>query len=369
MAQKLSIFDSMKKSILFLFLLVSISSFSQTVVPILDFNGFFKNFQDGYFRQVELQRIKEFKAGDNICAYVDFRGNLIAYDGISKKQLANLSVEYRVSDNLLTWKIGETLNMWDTGRIKTLSFNVRNYWVRDNIIVFEDMRYNSVNVYYNGRIYTLYTSMGELQPPSSVGENIVAYQDNGDFNKVFWKGQIFELDVWQTPYDFQTGTDILAFNDPINGTFAVFENGEFLDVEEFHVNKYRAGRGFIVFENRNNDLVYYQNGEVIQLTNFGASQWEVKDDVVFWEENGFAYVFYNGVKTEITRYIPKEYELKNGVVVFRNIMGGVSAFVEGKLYEITNQMNSEFQIYGNTVLVELFNNSYIVLWKGKNYRI
>ncbi len=359
----------MKKYTLFLFLLISFLSFSQQVTPILTFNGFFQNFQEGYFRQVELQRIKEYKAGDDICAYVDFRGNLIAYDGLSKKQLANLSVEYRVSDKLLTWKIGETLNMWDKGKIQTLSFNVRNYWVKDEIIVFEDMRFNSVSVYFNGRIYPLYTSMGELQPPSSVGENIVAYKDNGDYNKVFWNGQIYELDVWQTAYDFQTGTDILAFNDPITGTFAVFENGEFLDVEEFHVNKYRAGRGFIVYEDRNNNLVLYQNGEVQQLTNFGASFWEVKDDVVYWQENGFTYIYADGQKKELARYIPKDYALKNGVVAFRNIMGGVSAYVDGKVHEITNQMNSSFEIYGNTVLVELFNNSYIVLWKGKNYRI
>lgn len=359
----------MKKSILSLFLLISLTSFSQTVTPLLDFNGFFKDFQNGYFRQVELQRIKEYKSGDNICAYVDFRGNLIAYDGKTKKQLANLSVEYRVSDNLMTWRIGETLNMWDNGKIQTLSFNVKNYWVRDNIIVFEDMRFNSVNVYFQGRIYPLYTSMGDLQPPNSVGENIVAFKDNGDFNKVFWNGQIFELDVWQTPYNFQTGTDILAFNDPISGTFAVFENGAFLDVEEFHVNKYRAGRGFVVYENRNDDLVFYENGNVVQLTNFGASQWEVKDDVVCWVENGFTYVYSNGVKTEIARYIPKEYMLKNDVVAFRNIMGGVSALVDGKIHEITNQMNSEFEIFGKKVLVKLFNSSYIVLWNGKNYRI
>ncbi len=358
------------KQIIFLFtLLLASICYTQSVTPLLDFNGFFKNFQEGYFRQVEFQRIEEFKSGDSICAYVDFRGNLIAYDGYSKKQLANLSVEYKVSDNLLTWKIGETLNMWDDGKIQTLSYNVRDYWVRDNIIVFEDMRFNSVGVYFEGKIYTLYTSMGELQAPSSVGENIVAFQDNGDYNKVFWNGQVYEIDVWQTPYDFQTGTDILAFNDPISGTFAVFENGDFLDVEEFHVNKYRAGRGFVVFENRNDDLVYYQNGETIQLTNFGASQWEVKDDVVYWVENGFTYVYADGKKTEIARFIPKEYSLKNGVVAFRNIMGGVSAYVDGKVYEITNQMNSEFEIYGSNVLVELFNNSFIVLYKGKNYRI
>jgi hypothetical protein len=63
--------------------------------------------------------------------------------------------------------------------------------------------------------------------------------------------------------------------------------------------------------------------------------------------------------------MPKDYLLKNGVFAFRNIAGGVSAYVNGKVQEITLQGDSEYSIYGNIVLVKLFNRSYIVLKDGE----
>ena len=342
---------------------------SAQVVPMLDFNNYFKNFSKGFFQTIELQRIEDFKAGDNLVGYVDVRGNLVVYDGKSKMNLANLKVEYEVSDNLLTWRIGTTLNMWDAGKKRTLSFNVGKYWVRDEIIVFEDTRFNSVGVYYNGEVQTLYTSVGVLKSPDFIGENIIAFRDNGDFNKVFWKGETYEIDVWHNPFVYSAGTDILAFNDPISGTFAVFDKGGFLDVEDFHVGTYKAGREFIVYENRNEELVYYKNGATEQLTNFGADVWEVKDDVAVWVENGFFYGYVNDQKTEIARFIPKDFKIKNDVVVFRNLIGGVSAFINNKVVELTSQMNSSYEIYGSTILVQLFNNSYIVYADGKKYTL
>ncbi len=360
----------MRLTILFFFIFCNLFAFTQDVVPVLDFRGYFRNFNQGFFQQVEIQRIEEFKAGDNVVAYVDFRGNLIVYDGKKKNNVANLKVDYQVSDNLMVWKIGGTLNMWDDGNIRTLSFTNKYYSVKDNIIVFDDVQSNTLNVYYEGRVIPLFASSVDLIAPEVIGENIVAFKDNGNFNKVFWNGKIFDLDVWHSPYHFEAGTDILCFNDPINGTFTVFENGNFLDVEEFHVGKYKAGRGFIVYENRNGDLMYYSQGKQKQLTNFGADEnWMVKDDVAVWSENGFTYALENGVKYEIARYKPEEIIVKNDIVAFRDIMGGVSALVNGRVVEITTQMNSEFSIYGSTVLVELFNNSYIVYSNGRKYTL
>jgi len=50
-------------------------------------------------------------------------------------------------------------------------------------------------------------------------------------------------------------------------------------------------------------------------------------------------------------------------------MGGVSALIDGRVVVITNQMNSEYEIYGNSILVSLFNNSFIVYSNGKKYTL
>ena len=85
------------------------------------------SFQDGYFRSIEVQPILDFKAGDEIVAYRDTRGNLRLFDGKQRKDITNLNVEYQVSDHLMGYKIGPTLNMWDSGQLSTLTYFARNF--------------------------------------------------------------------------------------------------------------------------------------------------------------------------------------------------------------------------------------------------
>ena len=351
----------------FIFFFTAISCFAQHSIPFVDFNFYFRAFQDESFRVIELQRIQGYKAGDDFTAYIDNRGNLRVYDGEKISDVTNLNVNYQVSDFLMAWNVGPTVNLWDHGFQKTLTFNGRNYSVKDSIVVFEDLRYNSINVYEKGKIKTLYTVVDELYMPVFIGENIVAFKDNGDFYKVYWNGQIYDLGVWNGDITFQGGTDILTFNDPTTRTFAVFDKGEFLDVESFYMKNFKAGRGFIVYEDLNGNLFHYQNGVKTQLSNFTSELWDVKDDIVIWSENSFIYSFSNKVKVNVCNYMPEDYLLKNNVFAFRNIMGGVSAFVDGKVIDISNQKDATYEIYGNSVIVQLFNSSFIVLKNGIKY--
>ncbi len=353
---------------LILMAILSFGASAQNVVPFVDFSGFFKSYQNGFFRQIEFQRINEFKAGDDVVAYVDYRGNLRVFDGTEPKNIANVQAEYEVSDHLMIWKIGPTLNLWDGGELRTLTYFADKYVLRDSMVVFNDTRFNTVNVYYNGQVYELFKSTGDVLMPDKVGENIIAFRDNGNFNKVFWRGQIFELDVWHKPFEYSVGTDMVAFNDPINGSFAIFENGEFLDVEEFAMNSYQVGRGFMLYENQNNDLMIYQDGTTQKLTNFGASFYEVKDDVAIWTENGFTYGYANGVKHELAKFVVKNYQLKNDVIVFTNLMGGVDALIDGKVKTISTLMDVKFTIYGSAVLLESFNSTFSLHIDGREFR-
>jgi hypothetical protein len=341
---------------------------SQNVIPFVDFNNYFRSFQEEGSTIVEFQKINEFKAGDEFVAYIDNRGNLRMYDGKEVTDITNLNIEYEVSDHLLAWKVGGTLNMWDNGKMQTLTYNGRDYAVKDSIIVYEDLRYNTVNVYWNGKITPLYTVIDELYMPVYIGENIVAFRDNGNFFKIFWNGSIYDVGVWNgVPIDFQGGTDVLAFNDPTHRTFTVFDRGEFTDVESFYMGKYRGGRGFVVYEDLNGNLNYYADGIKNPLSNFSAKMWMVKDDLVIWSENSFLYAYSKGEKTKVATYVPSDYELKNNVLAFRNIMGGVNVFANGAEYELTNQVDSHYSIYGNSVIVRLFNNAYIVWKNGVKY--
>ena len=359
---------SMKNAILsIVILLFSVVLRAQPVVPFVDFNNYLRVFENDNFQTIEFQPIISYQAGDEFVAYIDNRENLRIFNGKERKDITNLNIKFSISDHLLAYNVGTTLNMWDAGKLRTLTYFVRDYVVKDSIIVYEDTRYNSVNVYYNKQTYVLYTVAGSLYMPTTIGDNIVAFKDNGGFYKVFHRGQIYDLGVWNGEIDFKTGCDILCFNDPTQRSFALFENGNFYDVESQYMKKYVAGRGFIVFEDLNGNLWHYKDGEKTELTNFSPSFWEVQDDMVIWGENNYVFSFYQGEKIEVCNYIPKDHLLKNGVFAFRNIAGGVSALVNGKIEEITLQKDTEYSIHGNIVLVKLFNKSYIVLKDGQKF--
>ena len=352
-------------------LLVVLMSFlviAQKVVPFEDFNYYFRTFQNDNFRQLEFQRIKEYKAGDDLVAYIDNRGNLRVWDGQNRQDVSNMNVQYQVSDYLMAYNIGPTLNVWDQGKLKTLTYFASDYVVKDSLVIYQDTRFNTVNAYWNKKTFELYRLTDDLYMPEVIGDNIVAFKDNGNLFKVFWRGQFYDIGVWNGTIDFQAGTDILCFNDPTTRTFAVFEKGNFVDVESFWMKRYKAGRGFVVYEDLNGNIKYYSSAQNEILSNFSANFWEVKDDLCLWGENSFTYAFQNGHKIQVANFTPKDFLLKNNVFAFRNILGGVSALMNGKVYNISNQPDCEYEIFGNTVLVKLFNRSFIVFKEGKEFR-
>ena len=368
MEWKLVKFGGMKFQLSFLLFALPFITFCQGVIPVKNFNNFFMSFSNGFFNQIEVQAIGTYKAGDEMVAYIDNRGNLRLYDGKTRRDITNLNVDFQVSDHLLGYRIGPTLNMWDAGKLQTLTYFGREYLVKDSLIVYEDTRFNTINVYWNKSTTTLATVMGDLSLPASVGENMVVFKDNGNLFKIFWQGMIYEIGSWTgSAIDFQIGTDILCFNDPTTRTFVAFQNGQFIDVESQFMRKYKAGRGFLVYEDLNSNLWLFKNGEKVQLSNFSPSFWDVKDDMVVWSENSYLFAYTNDAKVEVANFTPTDYQIKNNILAFRNIMGGVSALVDGKTEEITTVFKAEYEIYGNSVLVKLLNQSNIVFQKGHLY--
>jgi hypothetical protein len=360
---------SFKRIAFFLCLSLSaLSASAQGIVPTLDFNNYFVSFQDGFFRPIEIQPIVSYKAGDEIVAYIDTRGNLKIYDGKERIDVTTLNVDYQVSDHLMAYRIAQGLRMWDAGKFTVLTNFGREYVVKDSIIVFEDIRYQALNVYWNQKVESLVTITNGVSMNASVGENLVVYKDNSNTYFVYWHGQKFEIGTYnEEVLDFQLGTDVMCFKDPYTQSFYVFDQGNFLELESFPIKKYKAGRGFVVYEDMNGNLWHYQNGQKTALSNFSSELWDVKDDICVWMENSYFFAYTNGQRVQVATYQPQAYLLKNNVLVYRNIIGGVSTLVDGVSQEITNFPQADFEIYGSKVLVKLPNQTSVVFMNGKRY--
>lgn len=351
-----------------LFLATGLDAQNTTMFAYMDYNNFFRSFKDGYFNQVDHQAVTEITLGDNVIPYYNNQRDFKVFDGTFSRLLTNQAVSYKSSDNYVAWNLGPLLYYYTDGKPHNLTSFGGNYWVKDSMVLFQDTRYNNLNIVYNGVISTLVTSSTDTPKPEILGENICVFRDNGDVFKVFYRGAIYELGVYNGfDFEFFAGTDLLAFNDPETRTFAVFEDGQFMDVENMRAQKVKVGRGFVAYQDNQGNLKVYSKGKLETISAF-PQFWDVKDDLLIWGEANATHQWFKGEKTRITNFYVKEWQLKNDVFVFRNQLGGVSAAVAGKVTEITNVSNTEYRINGHGVMVQLFNKQVIVLYNGKLYR-
>ena len=96
----------MKIVLSFLVLIQIITGFAQPVVPFVDFNNYFRVFENNNFRTIEMQPIISYQAGDEFVAYMDNRENLRIFDGLQDLlpsfeimwlKTASLSMKIRVT--------------------------------------------------------------------------------------------------------------------------------------------------------------------------------------------------------------------------------------------------------------------------------
>lgn len=359
----------MKYFFLVFVLFFSLKVSAQSLFAYMDFNNFFRVYKNGYAVQIDHQAINNLALGDNICLYKNFQNDLKMYDGKTSKVLTAQNTNYTVSDNIGAWNIGSLLYYVENG----ISYSVTNfggqYAVGDSIYVYQDLQQNTLNARYKGQNYQLVQTIEEVNMALKTGDNLVIFEDNGGVYKVFWRGEISEIGISNAnnSFNFEVGCDVFAFNDPQTNSLVVFDKGEFIEVSDRPARKIKACRGFVVFEDNNGNLKKYQDGNVIEIASF-FNFWDAKDDVVIWGEANSTYTLKQDSPQKVVNFSVTDYQIKNDVIAFRTIVGGVGAFINGQYKEITNLTNNEYLINGHGVMVTLTNRSVMIYDNGSIIR-
>ncbi|WP_133122077.1 hypothetical protein [Brumimicrobium salinarum] len=350
-----------------LLLCLSLKLNSQSVFPLIDNREYFKSFHEGQTRQLDFLKPIDYKYSEEIIAYIDSKSDLYVYDGRKSEKLSGLANDYKIGINLLAWNAGPILSMWDNGEKQTLTRFAGRYVVSDSLIVYEDRRENAIKVYYRGEVHDLYYSVSDVHLPQYIGSNTVAFTGNGNVNYAFVGGKIIEIGVFNEHIAYATGANLVAFNDPFNQTFAVAFQNEVLDIEPTMVQSYKTGYDQIVYLDRNENLKALIRGEIVELSTY-ASFYEIFRDLIVWGENGVFYAYYKGKRYEVANYIPQEYKLRDGIVAFRNLNGGVSVFHNNEVEIISNLSGAPFEVNGNTVRVQVNKGNYVFFKNGFTYQ-
>jgi hypothetical protein len=340
---------------------------AQDVFPYMDNVGYMRSFQNGFAKQVEFIPPVKVKYSEKIIAYIDNKNDFFVFDGENKEMLSNMVNSYEIGYNLVAWTTGPILNVWDSGEKMTLTRFGRNYVVSDSLVVFEDLMENAIFVYYNHEVYELYRSVGPPRFPLAVGSNTVAFEGNGNVHFAFIAGELIEIGVINDPVKYSAGANKIAFNDPFHQSFAVAHYGEVVDAETIHVTDYQAGWDMVVYRDQNMNLKCYVNDELIEISNYSARWYEVFRNMVVWNEAGVFFAFDGKQKYELANYIPEEYKIRDGIVAFRNLNGGVSMFANGQVRVISNLPGAPFEVNGNTVRVQTNRGNFTFFQNGQSY--
>ena len=353
--------------ILLLVLVFSINLNAQDINVFAGPNNRLYQFNAGLFEQIYYQQTADVFLGNKYVCYIDSKGDvMLHYDG--KSTLFGQSYTQLINtDNLLVMQTAGVIRVFDRGVKHILTTNANSFAVGDSIVLFQDNIGGYLKYYYQDEVRTVAMVVGDYpMNPSQIGANLFVYQDNASNYSVFWRGKFTELLSTNLSVDFSAGQDIIAFNDPQNGTFTVFDNGYIVDAEPQHALQYASGNNFVYYQDAAGAHKVYREERVSDL-GFDMQDVMVSDSMVYFKDIGISKIWYNEKVYQIFNDVVTAPQIDGGIMGYINKWGGVSAFVRGEEIEITRQKVQEFRVQGNTIMVKYSVSAFAVWWNHKMY--
>jgi hypothetical protein len=309
----------MKWSLLVFFLILQTAGFSQQLAAFNDNLRHFWVFDGGAFTQLEHLEIQEFQVGGLLVAYIDNGDNLKVYqNGKVETLMTGAPIKFTATDYLLGYSIYQQLNVYENGKNLILSTQCGEYIVMDSLIVWYDQIIQSINVYYGGRTFTIESGLffDPLKEFKASSNMAIYYQSFRNQLKLFYGGEIYILDDYAEDVQFEVGRDIAAFIDIPDQAFKVFYRGDIIELEVFRPRSFMAGNESIAYVDNLGKLKYFVDGELIEISNYEPGFYELTDNVLLFEEQGFLKTVCNRQSYIIERYIPSIHMMDNNTIVY-----------------------------------------------------
>lgn len=351
-------------------ILIGYVTFSQNITAFADANNRLYKFDAGRVTQIYYQPTEEIHIDNQYVCFVDSKGDVYVDFYGQKEQVAQTHTAIYDTDNLLVIQTATVLRAFDRGVKHILTSQAMRVAVNDSIVVWQDNIGGYLKYYYNDQVHDVAMVVGDYPlDPSHVGPNTFIYQDNAGNRSVFWHGKFWPIFSSNQFTVMKAGQDVVAFNDPQTGTFAAFDNGYIVDVDQQHALAFECGDNFIYYLDAAETHMIFREEETMEL-GFDLQNVDVHDSVVVFREFGGANstkIWYQMEIHQIFNTTVTNYQVDGGIVAYPNQWGGVNAWVRGKEIEITRTKVQSFELHGNTITMKMGPSSYWVWWKGKIY--
>ncbi len=335
--------------IIFLLILLPKHFFAQNLNAYSDYRDYFFVFDNGASKQLEHLPVQSYKVGWNIMAYVDNVGTLKAYYRGEKITLEKAWIgTYDVTDQLIVFKNGSILRVFDNGKIYDLSFNAGAYLYGDNIVAFLDENFLMLKAYSGGKITELENiALGDVQG-FKCGENTIGLITYNSKFRIFYNGQIADVDDY-IPVSYECGKDAVAYVDASSGMFKGFINGKSFKLDDFEPLSYKVADSMIAFVSRDGYFKIVTGKTVREVESYAPDFYEADDRVVAYGRNNFFHAYVNGKSYELENYIPSEYKIDGDKIAWLDNTKKIKWLADGNIETVTYEGSKEFEVHGNTV--------------------
>lgn len=357
-----------KYFVTYVMLLLVAPVLTQNIAGFSDYQDFFYVFDDGKIRQLEYQPVLNFEVGDKCLGYTTNGGHFKVYYNHIDYDLGALLKSYKVTDNLVTYKISDQLYVFEDGKKNLLSKHVGSYAAGDSLVAFFDTEKYYFQVYYNGEIIPLEDGiLYENMSYYNVGSNIMCYVDVYKNFKVFYGGETYELE--QSPRIMaKVGRNVLAYIDPDTGFLKVFYNGETFEQETFKPKTFQVGYEKVAYVSDMGDFKIFDNGETYTISAYEPTYYELKDDMLIYHQEEQLFAYYKGAQFQIENYIPVSYKVNDNAIAYLDQNGNLKLFHNGSISTLSYEKINSYYVHRNVVIYNEGMNTTKIYYKGKTFK-
>jgi hypothetical protein len=330
------------KNLAFIFIFICSSFYANAQLnysAYTDIQNRFYLFDNG--EKIELEGLvpRSYKIGRTGLAYLDNLGVLKVYrDGINNKVNDIMTSDYGVSDNLIYYIGGNSLNVIDGNDDKTLCKWVGDYAVGDSVILFFDKVRSVLHAYYNGKTYDLENNLANTTFTNFMAkDNVITYVNFANQFKVFYLGESTVLEM-QPVSNVQIGRNTIAYTD-YNGQFKVWYNGVLTTLDGFAPKNFKVGDNVVAYTSFDGNFKIFYKGEVKTIGYF-EKNYSVEDNVVLYQDgNGFSNIFCKGKTVAVDNYYPNKMLIGYNSFAYINKANVLRLFQDGEMHDVSTLIN------------------------------
>lgn len=358
----------MPKILLLILTIISINALAQNLVAFTDYQKKFYVFDNGNTRQLEFQPIKKVKTGNHCVGYITNNDELKIYTNHIEYSIGYLIDSFLVTDNLVAYKIGNQLYVFENGKKTLLTKNAGDFKINDSIVAYIDYETYFFKAYYNGKIYILQDGLIHDNTNSFItGNNMLVYIDAYNNLKLFYNGKTTELLQNAANATIKTGRNIVAFIDPGTEQFKVFYNNNLHDIEPFKPKSFETAYESVAYIDNMESFKLYSKGTMYNISDFAPTSYKLYKDILIYQQQGMLFMFTNGTSYLVENYIPTSFEINNLGIAYPDTKGNLIYFSNGQHQTLSFEKINNYKAIGNTVVFNQGVNTTKIYFDGKTY--